>query len=99
MTLKPAEVREIKPVFTPESPTCKTGTWTVSYKDSRNDACWVRPQMLKKIDPTTVRPTYPREGKITIQAGLPHRVPAQATVVFTSTDGKHQATCEVEVRP
>ena len=99
MTLKPAEVREIKPVFTPESPTCKTGTWTVSYKDSRNGACWVRPQMLKEIDPTTVRPTYPREGKITIHGGLPHRVPATATVVFTSTDGRHKATCEVEVAP
>ncbi len=97
MTLKPAEAREIKPVFTPESPTCQTGTWTVIYEDWRNDACWVQPQMLKEIDSTVVRPTYQRVGKITIQAGLPHRPPGKATVVFTSTDGKHQATCKVEV--
>jgi uncharacterized protein YjdB len=57
----------------------------------------VQPQMLKEIDSTVVRPTYQRGGKITIQAGLPHRPPGKATVVFTSTDGKHQATCKVEV--
>jgi len=53
--------------------------------------------MLKEIDSTVVRPTYQRGGKITIQAGLPHRAPGKATVVFTSTDEKHQATCKVEV--
>ncbi len=92
MTLKLAQVREIKPVFTPEDATCRTGTWSVS-----SDACWVQPHMLKEIDPAVVRPTYPREGKIMVHAGLPHRFPAKATITFTSTDGKHTATCEVTV--
>jgi hypothetical protein len=37
--------------------------------------------------------------EVCIQAGRSQHVPAKATVVFTSTDGKHQTTCEVEVTP
>jgi len=92
MTLKLTQVREIKAILTPEDATCKTGTWTVS-----GSACFVQPHMLKEIDPTVVRPRYPREGKIMVHAGLPHRFPSRATITFTSTDGKHTATCEVTV--
>jgi hypothetical protein len=92
MSLKVAETREIKAVFSPENATCKTGTWTVS-----SNACWVQPHMLKEIDPTVVRPSYPREGKVMVHAGLPHGGSAKATITFTSTDGKHAANCEVKV--
>jgi uncharacterized protein YjdB len=92
MTLKLAETRQIKPIFTPENATCTTGTWSVS-----SNACWVQPHMLKEIDPTVARPSYPREGKMMVHAGLPHRGSAKATITFTTTDGKHTATCEVKV--
>lgn len=92
MTLKMIEVKEIKAVFTPGDATCQTGTWSVS-----NNHCWVQPHMLKEIDPTVVRPVYPRGGKIMVHAGLPHAVPVTTTITFTSTDGKHVATCEVKV--
>lgn len=52
---------------------------------------------LKKIDPKVVRPRYPRQGKMMVRAGLPHGFPAKATITFTTTDGKHTATCEVGV--
>jgi len=93
MHLKLAETREIKAVFTPANATCQTGTWTVE----RRQICWVQPHMLKEIDPSVVRPRYPREGKMMVHAALPHRFPARTTVTFTSTDGRHTATCKVQV--
>jgi hypothetical protein len=92
MTLELAESREIKAIFTPEDSTCRTGTWAVS-----SNACWVRPHMLKQVDPAMVRPAYPKQGKIMVHAGLPHRFPGKATITFTSTDGKLTATSEVTV--
>ena len=92
MTIKLTEARQIKAIFTPEKATCKTGTWTVS-----SNACWVQPHMLKEVDPTVVRPSYPRGGKIMVHAGLPHRFPGKAAITLTSTDGKHTATCKVTV--
>jgi uncharacterized protein YjdB len=32
-----------------------------------------------------------------VHAGLPHAFPGKATITFTSTDGRHTATCEVMV--
>jgi uncharacterized protein YjdB len=33
-----------------------------------------------------------------VHAGLPHQFPAKAKITFTSTDGKHTATCEVGIK-
>lgn len=95
MSLKLNDIREIKPVFTPANATCQTGTWSVAGDHA---ACWVQPHMLKDIDPTVVRPVYPRQGRIMVHAGLPHSFPAGAVITFTSTDGRHIATCKVIVK-
>jgi hypothetical protein len=98
MILKVGEVMEIKLVFTPALATCQTGTWTVVTPEiGVKPHPWVQPQMLREVDPAVLRPTYPREGRIMVNAGMPHKFPNKYTIVFTSTDGKHKATCEVEV--
>ena len=53
--------------------------------------------MLDLIDPSKGKARYRREGTTLVHAGLPHRVPAKAIVSFTTTDGHHQAKCEVTV--
>ena len=96
MTLKPGETREIKPVFSPENATCKMGTWIVTSKSTWAHACWVQPHMADKIDPAVKRPGYSTEGKIMVHGASPWPHD-KATITFTSTDGKHTATCEVTV--
>ena len=91
MTLKPGDSREVKTAIAPDDATCKSGVWTSS---SPNIAT-AEPHMLDKIDPSKVRPSYRREGKIMIHAGKSQNLPAKTTITFTSTDGKHTATCEV----
>jgi len=104
MTLKPGESREVKTTIAPDDATCKTGVWTSSSpsitaagEKRRGIIATAKPHMLDKIDPSKVRPSYRREGKIMIHAGNPQNLPANATITFTSTDGKHTATCEVTV--
>jgi hypothetical protein len=96
MSLRLTEIKEIKPIFTPADATCQSGTWTVKAGFA---VCWVKPQMRAKIDSSVVRPAYPRDGKINVHAGLPHGFPGKGIITFTSTDGKHTATCEVTVTP
>ncbi len=95
MTLKPGETRETKPVFTPSGATCKTGIWKVKPAGEEN-VCWIKPEMKDEIDPEEKRPVYSAEGSIMVHAGAPHRDP-KATITFTTTDGKHTASCEVKV--
>lgn len=96
MTLNPGETREIKPVFKPENATCKTGIWKVNSAGVHN-VCWIEPEMKDEINPSVVKPEYSREGKIMVHAGMPHGAP-KATITFTTTDGKHTATCKVKVK-
>jgi len=96
MTLKPGETREIKPVFTPENATRKTGTWKVNSAGVHN-VCWIEPEMKDEINPSVVKPEYSREGKIMVHAGMPHGAP-KATITFITTDGKHTATCKVKLK-
>jgi hypothetical protein len=97
MTLKPGETREVKPVFSPENATCTTGTWIVTSDSTWAHACWVQPHMSAKIDPAANRPGYSAAGKVMVHGASPWPHDT-ATVTFTSTDGKHTATCKVKVR-
>jgi hypothetical protein len=96
MTLKPGETREIKPVFSPDNATCTDGTWNVTSESTWAHACWVQPHMTDKIDPAVKRPGYSTEGKIMVHGASPWPHDT-AIITFTSTDGRHSATCKVRV--